>query len=256
LPERLQLTTSTLSPNQSVAFPEPLTEAECTDAASWITPRLGIEKENRFFKPSGEHYHLLSELVQAVTRVLQFLFMNNNEVPYIYAHRRDYLLQSEIKPGRAELLNLDDLWQIYSLGLKYRSLCMRRKVLRKSYEKLGVSDEYFEKHLLVNMDAVEMVVDATQWLGMKYKEKKGDDMEFAFHDDEPSQTESKTHKKPNRSTAYDLAKKSIVSKVAEVRGILHTFAYKEVMWIGTRALESNHMKSSRTSWLQVTASIS
>ena len=65
MPERMQLSTSTLSPNQTVDWFEPLSADERQDAASWITPKLGGDKEQRFFRSGGEHYALLGELVEA-----------------------------------------------------------------------------------------------------------------------------------------------------------------------------------------------
>ena len=212
----MQLSTSTLSPNQTIEWWEPLTVSECSDAASWITPRLGGDKEQKFFRTGGEHYSLLSELVEAVTHVLEFMFINNYEVPYIYTHRRDYLLESTIRKNRAELLSLDDLWHIYHLGLRYRSLCLRRRKLQKTYNSLGVHDEFFEKQIMMNLDAVEAVVDATQWLNMKYKKGKKDVFELNFYGEENADPSAAIQKKPSRNTAYDLAKNSIIANVADV----------------------------------------
>jgi transcription elongation factor SPT6 len=64
---------------------------------------------------------------------------------------------------------------------------------------------------------VEVVADATEWLAMKYKDKKQDQDRFDFHfyDDEgPSET--KKRKMPSRISAYEVAKKSIASKLAKV----------------------------------------
>ncbi|THH00428.1 hypothetical protein EW145_g7080 [Phellinidium pouzarii] len=221
VPERMQLSTSTLSSNVSIAFPEPLTAFECVDAASWVTPRLGGAKERDFFKSDGRYYLLLGKLVEAVTRALEFLFMQSLEVPYIYAHRRDfisYFNPQDTRMPRVELLNQDDLWRIYALGQKFRSLCQRQKALHGIYEKLNVRDEYYHEHLKANMDSVEAVADVTQWLGMKYKDKKKDSFELHFHDDE-DQGDAKKHKLPSRTSAYEIAKKSIVSKLAEGFGI-------------------------------------
>lgn len=216
MPERMQLSTSTLSPNQTVDWFEPLSAEECQDAASWITPKLGGDKEHKFFRSGGEHYALLGELVEAVTHVLEFLFINNYEVPYIFTHRRDFLLESTIKSARAELLSLDDLWNVYHLGLRYRSLCLRRRKLQKTYDNLGIHDEYFENQILKSLDSVEMVVDATQWLNLKHRGGKKVAFDVNFYGDEEQNETAKAHKKPSRNTAYDLTKDSIVSQVSDV----------------------------------------
>ncbi|KAH8116918.1 transcription elongation factor SPT6 [Phellopilus nigrolimitatus] len=224
IPERMQLTTSTFSSNVTLIEPVALTPTECVDAASWITPRLGAAKERDYFKSDGRYHHLLGKLVEAVTRAVEFLLSTFFEVPYVYAHRRDfisYFNPQDARTPRVELLNLDDLWRIYGLGLKFRSLCQRQKALKGIYEKLSVRDEYYEEHLKANMDSVEAVADVTQWLGMKYKDRRQGGrpaFEIYFHDDE-DQGDAKKHKLPSRNSAYEVAKKSIVSKLAEGFGI-------------------------------------
>lgn len=167
--------------------------------------------------PEGRFHHLLRDLVEAVTRTLEYLLVQHLEVPYIYTHRRDYISYFNPRDPRArvDLLNQDDLWRIYTLGQKYRSLCERQKSLRSTYERLGVRDEYYEETLKSRLDSVETVADVTQWLAMKYKSKKKDNIELHFHDDE-EQPEAKRHKLPARMTAYEQAKKSIAGNLAEV----------------------------------------
>jgi transcription elongation factor SPT6 len=65
------------------------------------------------------------------------------------------------------------------------------------------------------MTDVEVVADATEWLAMKYKDKKQDSFEIHFHDDE-EQPETRKRKMPTRVSVYEVAKKSIISKLAKV----------------------------------------
>lgn len=217
IPERMQLATSTLSQDTQLSIPEVLTQSECVEAAAWVAPRL-VSKERDFFMQDGRYHHLLRDLVEAVTRTLEYLLVQHLEVPYIYAHRRDYISYFNPRDPRArvELLNQEDLWRIYSLGQKYRSLCERQRSLQATYERLGAKDDYYEETLKSRLDSVETVADVTQWLAMKYKSKKKDDAELRFHDDE-EQVEAKKQKLPVRMTAYEFAKKSLAAKLAEVR---------------------------------------
>ncbi|TDL24763.1 transcription elongation factor Spt6 [Rickenella mellea] len=222
IPERMQLATSTLSQNPTLSLPEPLTQEECVEAAAWVTPKLSGDKEKNFFHYNGKHHNLLSELVSAVTVALEYLLVQNLEVPYIWAHRRDYMTYFNMETrARVELLNLEDLWRVYALGQKYRSLCQRQKALQGTYERVGVTDEYYEEQIRSRLDTVEAVADATQWLGMKYKAKKKDNFELHFHDDADlgPDAEAKKRKMPSRTSAYEVAKKSIVSKLADGYGI-------------------------------------
>lgn len=217
MPERMQLASSTLYLPASLHSLEPFSKSECVEAASWVTPRLGAAKERDFFKSDGRHHFLLGQLVESVTQVIEYLFVQQLEVPYIYAHRRDYISYFNLKDFRAprvELLNQEDLWRIHALGKKYRSLLDRQKALQSIYEQRGIKDEYYEEHLKTSMDSLDAVMDITQWLDLRYKEPKNK-LNFPF-DDDIDQAETKKHKLPSRVSAYELAKKSVVAKLADV----------------------------------------
>lgn len=196
----------------TLSFPEPLSEQECLEAAGWVTQRLPA-KEDEYFKPSGIYHHLLPELVKAVNHALDYMLTHHLEVPYIFAHRRDYVSHFQDQ-RRLDLLTQNELWTVYMLGQKYRSLLQRRSALQGTYERLGVSDVYYEEYLRPRIDSVEAVADVTQWLGMKYKRKQASDFDIRFHDDEEAVV--KKHKSPSRVSAYEVAKASLVSKLADV----------------------------------------
>jgi transcription elongation factor SPT6 len=214
IPERMQLATSSLSSSSSLSLHTPLTEEDLGGAAMWVTQKLSPQKNLDFFSSDGVHQHLKGDLVMAVTFALRQIFIEEYEVPYIWVHKRDYISHFEDQ-SRFELLSLKELWRINSLGQKYRSLFERQKALAISYERLQVKDEYYEDEISQQIDSVEVVADATEWLSMKYKDKKQDiTPEFRFHDDEEV---NKKRKMPSRISAYEVTKKSIVSKLAQVR---------------------------------------
>lgn len=220
IPERMQLATSSLSQSSTLLVRTPMTEDDLTGAAMWIIQRLPPKKNALFFAEGGQYFHLSSFLVLAVTFVLKSLFLENYEVPYIWVHKRDYIshFDQETKE-QVPLLSLPDLWTILHYGYKYQSLLERRKTLTAFFERLQVQDEYFETDILPKIDGVEVVADATDWLTMKYKDKKPDaNFEFHFHDDEML-PETKKHKTPSRISAYEVAKKSIVGRLAKGFGI-------------------------------------
>lgn len=217
IPERMQLATSSLSQSATLSLQEPLTENDLDDAASWVITRLSSRKERDFFRPDGQFHRYLPELVQAISYALQYLFVQEFEVPYIWTHKRDYIsyFNPQDLKTRVELLSLEDLWRVYAVGQKYRSLVERRKALDALYGRLGVSDEYFENEIRKKVETVEMVADSTEWLSMKYRDTKKQQFEFQFHDDE-EQPEAQKRKMPSRTSAYDIAKKSVVAKLAQV----------------------------------------
>lgn len=183
----------------------------------WVTQRLSARKNRDFFSPDGQHQHLKGALVMAVTFTLRYLFVEEFEVPYIWTHKRDYICHFDVNDirTRSELLNQNELWRIYALGQKYRSLVERRRALTASYERLKVTDEYYEEEIQPKIDSVEVVADTTEWLAMTYKDKKQDDADFHFHDDDEPEI-SKRRKMPSRISAYEVTKKSIASKLAQV----------------------------------------
>ena len=217
IPERMQLATSSLSLVSSLSLHTQLTEQDLPGAAVWVTQRLSARKNRDFFSPDGQYQHLKNSLVLAVTFTLRELFVEEYEVPYIWAHKRDYICHFDVADIRArpELLKLDELWRIYALGQKYRSLLERRRALTASFKRLNITDQYFEEKILPQLDGVEVITDATEWLSMKYKDQKQIDTAFHFHDDEEQEVVKK-RKMPSRVSAYELAKKTIVSKLAEV----------------------------------------
>ena len=222
IPERMQLATSSLSESSTLLLHAPLTADDLNGAAMWIIQRIPSRKTALFFAEGGQYFHLSGHLVLAVTFVLRELFVVQNEVPYVWVHKRDYISYFDINEpkNRLELLNSSDLWIILQLGYKYRSLLERRQTLATFYERLQVQDDYFETDILPKIDGVEEVADATDWLMMKYKDKKQDNhLEFQFHDDDEPQVDAKKHKTPSRISAYEVAKKSVVAKLAKGFGI-------------------------------------
>ncbi|KAI0683701.1 transcription elongation factor SPT6 [Cytidiella melzeri] len=220
IPERMQLANSSLSQSSTISLQVELTENDLDDAASWVITRVSPDKERDFFRPDGLYHTFLPDLVQAITYALRFIFIQEYEVPYIWTHKRDYITYfnpADLKT-KVELLSLEDLWRVYSVGQKYRSLVDRRKALDSLYTRLGASDEYYENEIRKKVETVEMVADATEWLSMKYRDDKKNKFDMAFHDDEDQQ-ETKQRKMPSRVSAYEVAKKSVLSKLAQGFGI-------------------------------------
>ncbi|TBU50800.1 transcription elongation factor SPT6 [Dichomitus squalens] len=220
IPERMQLATSALSLSATLSMHRTLTENDLDDAASWVITRLSSRKERDFFRGDGQFHSFLPQLVEAITCALRYLFVQEFEVPYIWMHKRDYISYFDANNPKlqVELLSLDDLWRVYTVGQKYRSLLERRAALDTLYARLGVSDEYFETEVRKRVETAEMAADSSEWLGMKYREQKKIKIDIQFHDDD-EQVDTRKHKMPSRVSAYELAKKSVVSKLAEGFGI-------------------------------------
>ena len=88
-PERLQLAASTLSQLSGLSTLAALTLDDLDDAATWVLTRLSERKERDYFRQDGQYFHLLEELVVAITFSLRCLFIQQFEVPYVWVHKRD-----------------------------------------------------------------------------------------------------------------------------------------------------------------------
>lgn len=197
----------------------PFPQSELTPASEWVALRISRRIETEYFLPDSKFSNLLPQLILAVQRSLNYLLCQNLEVPYIYTHRRDYISHFDPALGRGsiELLKRDELWRVYALGHRYRALVMRRQLLEAAYQRLGVTDEYFENTLRPAIDSIEFVADATEWLSMTYKDQIADATALRFHDDE--EPEERKMKMPSRISAYEIAKKTPLARLAREFGI-------------------------------------
>ncbi|KIJ44055.1 hypothetical protein M422DRAFT_60198 [Sphaerobolus stellatus SS14] len=221
IPERMQLVNSTLSESATIANNPAFDRSDLTAASEWVALRISQRIENEFFLPGSKYSDLLRNLILAVQTSLDYMLCQNLEVPYIWTHRRDYISYFDPNGIRGattvELLTRDELWRIYTLGQKYRAFFERKKQLETTFTRLNVSDEYFESDIRQAIDSIEVVADAAEWLTMKYKDQKTDANALHFHDD--AEPEERKMKMPSRISAYELAKKTPVARLAKDFGL-------------------------------------
>lgn len=144
--------------------------------ARWITdlmlPRKQLDQE------------LASPFHKAVAKVLEFYVVEGVEAPYVFQHRKDYLIHAKkVRPQSPsgddaeyvvtadKLLNQDDLWRILELDLKYRALIDKRNVLEKTYDNLklaaNIQDDMFEEMLPAAI-TMEELQDVQDYLYFRY----------------------------------------------------------------------------------------
>ncbi|KJR83147.1 transcription elongation factor SPT6 [Sporothrix schenckii 1099-18] len=126
---------------------------------------------------------------KAVGKVLEFFVVDDVEVPYVFQHRKDYLIHA--KPRRSgrdgrddrddggdydvsaeKLLNQDDLWRILELDIRFRSLIEKRNSLDKTYDSLRASshrvdDPVFEA-LVGQASTMEELQELQDYLNFQY----------------------------------------------------------------------------------------
>jgi hypothetical protein len=275
IPERHQLLNSTLS-SQPTYVPDPFPKFPSPKlAARWISTRLSARTKAYFLPSSNDMYaepskyaELYSYFIRAIQRSLEFMFEQQLEVPFVYEHRRDYINHILADDGTdlanweehtLALLTRDELWKVYDLGLKYRSLHERREGLNEIWHKklvprLARDDEgddsdgmdidegddangnpvrkkgdprrtYFEEHVLGSPgtaeEGVEGVVDALEYLRSAFAKE----MRELKEEEEELRKEGdvRVHKKPTGTGGkygLDKLRETRLSQFIKVRFIV------------------------------------
>ncbi|KAF8420790.1 SH2 domain-containing protein [Tirmania nivea] len=138
------------------------------EEAEWICKQI-LPRKKRF--PADLRRHFQS----AVFKCLQFFIKDNVEVPFVFQHRKDYLIHAFRPDGDTEivaekLLNQDELWDILDFDLKWRAFVEKRKALQRTYDALintGVIDEVFES-MVSGASTNEDLQDLQDYLHFQY----------------------------------------------------------------------------------------
>ena len=150
-PERFQLARK---PYKDLEF----TEEENREEAIWISdlmlPKKALDAELR------------EPFQKSVSKVLEFMNIDEYEVPFIFQHRKDYLIHARpiivtpdpYNPNAPEqmisaekLLNQTDLWDIFDMDLKFRALIEKRRALQRTYDNLASLFEDFHDPIIEEM---------------------------------------------------------------------------------------------------------
>lgn len=189
-PERHQLMNSTLSDNPVLApdslFPPPDLAAGyaytkisprtqylfCGMLSEW-PPRHERAKDS---PPDQRRGDLVNEYVKAVSTALNMMFVQHLEVPYLWHYKRDVLsvLESEGRTS-VQFLERDELWTLYTLGIKFRAIYERTQQVRETWHKIQarrpeLEDPYLSESLLgsVCMLGIEPAAETMDWLAYHY----------------------------------------------------------------------------------------
>lgn len=149
-----------------------LTDEQFKEESIWIS-NLMLPKK----RLEGD---LREPFQKSVAKVLEFMITDEYEVPFIFQHRKDYLIHAAkvaVTPdpynqngpqyvvSAKKLLNQSDLWDIFDFDLKFRALVDKRNVLQRTYDSLktlsGFQDSVFEEMLptAVTMEELQDVQD-------------------------------------------------------------------------------------------------
>ncbi|KAK0635152.1 SH2 domain-containing protein [Bombardia bombarda] len=200
-----------------------ITAEQFKEEARWITNLMWPKKQL-----SGD---LHGPFNRAIGKVLEFFVIDGVEVPYVFQHRRDYLLHTkkirnqssrddpdapEYMVDAEKLLTQDDLWRVLDLDIKFRSLIEKRNALEKSFDNLkessGVQDEILED-MIRQAQTMEELQDLQDYLNFQYSVQLKD---IAAMGDGVN----KEIKRPGaKSALFERIRKSNVTKFVRAFGI-------------------------------------
>lgn len=223
IPERIQLARK---PFKELELTDEAMDARLNEEAQWITNLLWPKKPlPNYFNPPFR---------KAVRKVLEFMNLEDYEVPFIFNHRKDYLIHApsdqlddmdadmppmDAKPER--LLNQSDLWEVFDLDLKFRAFSEKREALRMTYDGLKaisptIQDDVVEE-LIDKAVSIEEVQELQDYLHFQYSAEIKD---LRLMEAEAN----KTQKRANNARNF----------VEKIRG---TDVYKFVLGLGIKADE-------------------
>lgn len=155
-----------------------LTDEQFREEADWISNLMLLKKP---MEPE-----LREPFQRSVAKVLEFLVTENWEVPFIFQHRKDYMIHASrvseddmMMDGntsqgsiRAEkLLNMTDLWDIFDYDLKFRSLVDKRNTIQRIFDNLhslfDLNDHVIEEMLPVAV-TMEELQDVQDYIHFQY----------------------------------------------------------------------------------------
>ena len=168
-PERFQLDRAPFKHLQ-------LSEDQFKEEARWITQLIWPKKQL--------HLDLQTPFTRAIGKVLEFFVVDEVEVPYVFQHRKDYLIhakkskqshhgngEDEVVVTAEKLLNLDDLWRILELDLKFRALIEKRNILEKTYDNLKAAADIRDRtveDMLPSAATMEELQDIQDYVYFQY----------------------------------------------------------------------------------------
>lgn len=164
----------------------------------WISKILFAEKQNVFDGP------LKGPFIEAIGKVVEFISKENWEVPFIWAHRRDFLIHTEevtnpdgtVRNVVHKLLFEDDLWRIVQLDIEYHSLYEKRLNAEKLVSQLLLDDDLVRD--IETLDSMVSIQDIQDYVNFTYSSlirKLHEEKDDATADDEEEKKLSKKHSK-------------------------------------------------------------
>ncbi|KAK1749981.1 Oxysterol-binding protein-domain-containing protein [Echria macrotheca] len=221
-------------------------EEQFREEARWITNLMWPKKQL--------HGDLHGPFNKAVGKVLEFFIIDGVEVPYVFQHRRDYLIHAkkirtqgsrddpdapEYTVDAEKLLTQDDLWRILELDIKFRSLVEKRNALEATIRNLkanaDVQDDMLED-MVRQAATIEELQDLQDYINFQYS---GTLKEIAAR----GNGVTREMKRPGAKTAlFDRIRKSNVYNFVRALGISPDRLAQNALREGKKAVSDDDAK--------------
>ncbi|KAL7272149.1 Transcription elongation factor spt6 [Rhizina undulata] len=153
-------------------------ENDLAEEGDWVASLLLASKND--LEP-----RLRESFVKAVKKVLEFFVIEAMEVPFVFQHRKDYLIHAEKIQKRnprdgempydlfaQRLLSQDDLWEILELDLKFRAYLDKRKAFFRIYKNLkqmaGIEEDELAMDAINAAEIGDQVQDVLDYMHFRY----------------------------------------------------------------------------------------
>lgn len=223
IPERYQAYRSNLS---YADFDDDELERE----KKWVAQILYDEKKDTFADFLEEPFR------KAVGQVVEFISRDSFEVPFIWTHRRDFLLHAEESTEEGgvnvvhKLLFEDDLWRIVHLDIEYHSHYEKRFNLEQLITELDVDDDLLKDYR--QLDSIAAVQDLHDYVNFMYSDKIRDLQKKA----QEQQTQQPADENDQEEAAEQLpSKNKKIAKVSAFERIKNNVIYDGVTAFGISA---------------------
>lgn len=218
-----------------------ITDEQFKEEAKWITDLIWPKKRQNL--PNQD---LLGPFQRAIGKVLEFFVVDEVEVPYVFQHRKDYLIhakktrlppdpnnpeQPEFYVSAEKLLNQDDLWRILELDLKFRAFVDKRNILERTFDNLreasDVVDDMFED-MLPAAATMEELQDLQEYLHFTYSSQLKDI-------NAQNGTSKDEHKRPGaRSSVYERVRGGRAYNLVRAYGLTPDDIAKNALQMGRK----------------------
>ncbi|KAK6463363.1 SH2 domain-containing protein [Scheffersomyces coipomensis] len=187
----------------------------------WVANALFSEKQSLF---AGD---LEAPFKAAVGHVVEFVSKSNYEVPFIWSHRRDFLLHSsevQYSDGRSEtevhkLLFEDDLWRIVHLDVEYHSLYEKRLNIERIVDELQLDDDLVRD--IKSLDTMVAVQDIFDYIHFTYSAEIRDlaNNQEATANEENPEAPVKNSKKHSKYAFFERIRSNVLYDAVKSFGI-------------------------------------